>query len=92
VDYLVVASLFLLLFLGVADNQMIAALLPAFVVSFRVSVKVAGLLVVTYSIAAASASFVSGSLSDHYGRRRFLVLGVLLFGLSSGLTSETRSF
>ena len=54
--YLVIANLFLLLFLGVADNQMIAALLPALVVSFRVSVKVAGLLVVTYSIAAAVGS------------------------------------
>ena len=90
--YLVIANLFLLLFLGVADNQMIAALLPALVVSFRVSVKVAGLLVVTYSIAAAVASFVSGSLSDHYGRRRFLLIGVLLFALASGLASETRNF
>src|SRR6516162_4277382 len=80
--YLVIANLFLLLFLGVADNQMIAALLPALVVSFKVSVKVAGLLVVTYSVAAAVASFVSGSLSDHYGRRRFLLIGVLLFSLA----------
>jgi predicted MFS family arabinose efflux permease len=92
VDYLVVANLFFLLFLGVADNQMIAALLPAFVVSFRVSVKVAGLLVVTYSVAAAVASFVSGSLSDHYGRRRFLLIGVLVFGLASWLASGTSNF
>jgi MFS transporter, DHA1 family, inner membrane transport protein len=92
VDYLVVANLFFLLFLGVADNQMIAALLPALVVSFRVSVKVASLLVVTYSAAAAAASFVSGSLSDHYGRRRFLLVGVLVFGLASWLASGTRSF
>ena len=91
-DYLVVANLFLLLFLGVADNQMIAALLPALVVSFKVSVKVAGLLVVTYSVAAAVASFLSGSLSDHYGRRRFLLIGVLVFGLASGLASRTRNF
>lgn len=90
--YLVIANLFLLLFLGVADNQMIAALLPALVVSFRVSVKVAGLLVVTYSAAAAVASFVSGSLSDHYGRRRFLLIGVLVFGLASWLASGTRNF
>src|SRR5215472_255028 len=90
--YIVIANLFLLLFLGVADNQMIAALLPALGISFKVSVKVAGLLVVTYSVAAAVASFVSGSLSDHYGRRRFLLIGVLLFALASGLASGTRNF
>jgi len=92
VGNLVIANLFLLLFLGVADNQMIAALLPALVGSFQVSVKVAGLLVVTYSLAAALASFVSGALSDHYGRRRFLLAGVLVFALASGLASRTRSF
>ncbi len=90
--YLVIANLFLLLFLGVADNQMIAALLPALVGSFKVSVKVAGLLVVTYSLAAAVASFISGSLSDHYGRRRFLLTGVLVFALASWLASGTRNF
>lgn len=90
--YLVIANLFLLLFLGVADNQMIAALLPAFVGSFQVSVKVAGFLVVAYSLAAAAASFVSGSLSDYYGRRRFLLLGVLVFALASWLASVTRTF
>jgi predicted MFS family arabinose efflux permease len=92
VDYLVIANLFLLLFLGVADNQMIAALLPALVGSFQVTVKVAGLLVVAYSLAAAAASFVSGSLSDYYGRRRFLLVGVLVFALASWLASATRSF
>ena len=90
--YLLIANLFLLLFLGVADNQMIAALLPALVSSFKVSVKVAGLLVVTYSVAAAVASFISGSLSDHYGRRRFLLTGVLVFALASWLASGTRNF
>lgn len=92
VDYLVIANLFLLLFLGVADNQMIAALLPALVGSFHISVEVAGLLVVTYSIAAAVAAFVSGSLSDHYGRRWFLLIGVAAFALASWAASGTRSF
>jgi predicted MFS family arabinose efflux permease len=90
--YLVIANLFLLLFLGVADNQMIAALLPVLVGSFQVSVKVASLLVVTYSLAAALASFVSGSLSDHYGRRRFLLAGALVFAVVSWLASRTRNF
>lgn len=89
---LVISVLFLLLFLGVADNQMIAALLPSLVASFHVSVAVIGLLGFVYSAAAAAAAFASGALSDHYGRRRFLLAGVLLFGLSSWLASQAQTF
>jgi predicted MFS family arabinose efflux permease len=71
-DSMVIANLFLLLFLGLADNQMIAALLPSLVKSFGVSVSTAGLLVVVYSLAAAVASFFSGMLSLPWlrGQRR----------------------
>lgn len=86
------ANLFLLLFLGVADNQVIAALFPNLVSSFQVTVSVAGLLVVVYSAAAAVAAFVSGALSDLYGRRWFLRVGVLAFALASLLSSRTESF
>ena len=91
-DYRVIANLFLLLFLGVADNQMIAALLPTLVRSFAISVEVAGLLVVVYSLAAAAAAFASGALSDHYGRRWFLLGGVMAFAVASWLSSRTRTF
>ncbi|MBI1984278.1 MAG: MFS transporter, partial [Acidobacteria bacterium] len=91
-DYRVIALLFALLFLGVADNQVIAALLPSLVKSFNISLGMAGLLVTGYSLAAALASFVSGSLSDHYGRRRFLVAGVLIFSIASWLSSRSESF
>ena len=60
-DSLVIANLFLLLFLGLADNQMIAALLPSLVKSFGISLATAGLLVVAYSLAAAVAAFLSGN-------------------------------
>ena len=91
-DSLVIADLFVLLFLGLADNQMIAALLPSLLGSLHVSVGVAGLLVAVYSLTAALASFVSGTLSDHYGRRRFLLFGVFLFALASWASSRTRTF
>jgi MFS transporter, DHA1 family, inner membrane transport protein len=91
-DYLVIANLFLLLFLGQADNQMIAALLPVLGNSLHVPVEVAGLLVFVYSIAAAAASFVSGALSDHYGRRTFLIGAVAAFVFFSGICSQTHSF
>jgi DHA1 family purine base/nucleoside efflux pump-like MFS transporter len=92
VDYRVIANLFLLLFLGVADNQVIAALLPSLVNSLHISVGVAGLLVTVYSLAAAAAAFVSGSLSDHYGRRRFLVAGVLVFAVASWLSARSPNY
>ncbi len=91
-DSLVIGNLFLLLFLGLADNQMIAALLPSLVSSFDISVATAGLLVVVYSVAAALSAFFSGTLSDHYGRRRFLLAGVVLFAVASWAAAESRTF
>jgi predicted MFS family arabinose efflux permease len=91
-DSLVICDLFVLLFLGLADNQMIAVLLPSLLGSLHVSVGVAGLLVAVYALMAAVASFVSGFLSDHYGRRRFLLLGVLLFAVSSWTASRVGTF
>jgi len=88
----VIANLFLLLFLGVADNQMIAALFPVLGGSLNVSVEVVSLIVVVYAAMAAIASFVSGALSDHYGRRKFLLAGTVVFALASGLSSQSRTF
>ena len=90
-DYRVIANLFLLLFIGVADNQVIAALLPSLVKSLEISIGTAGLLVTTYSLAAACAAFLSGSLSDHYGRRRFMLVGILVFALASWLSSRSET-
>ena len=91
-DAFVIADLFALLFLGLADNQMIAALLPTLLASLHVSVEQAGLLVAVYAVAAALASFASGVLSDHYGRRRFLLAGVLLFAVASWTASRAANF
>lgn len=91
-DYPVIANLFLLLFLGVADNQLIAALLPVLGGSLNKTVEAAGLLVVAYSVTAALASFISGALSDHYGRRKFLLAGVIVFTLASWISSQTRTY
>ncbi len=91
-DSLVIANLFLLLFLGLADNQMIAALLPSLVRSLGITISMAGLLVVVYSLAAAIAAFVSGTLSDHYGRRRFLLAGVAFFAVASFAASASHTF
>ncbi|MBZ5513254.1 MAG: MFS transporter [Acidobacteriia bacterium] len=90
--YRVTANLFLLLFLGVADNQVLAALIPSFVKSLGITVGAAGLLVTVYALAAALASFISGALSDHYGRRRFLLGGVLVFAVASWLSARSPNY
>lgn len=91
-NYLAVVNLFLLLFLGLADNQMIAALLPTLTSSLHITISKAGLLVVVYSVTAAVSSFVSGTLSDHHGRRVFLLGGVTLFAIASAAASFSQTF
>src|SRR5919109_1214982 len=86
-DGWVVANLFLILFIGVADNQIIAPLLPAMAAFLGVSVSAAGLLVVVYSLAAAGAALVAGSWSARSGRDVFLRVALLVFSLSSLTTA-----
>jgi MFS transporter, DHA1 family, inner membrane transport protein len=71
---------------------MLAALLPALVRAFHVSIQVAGLLVVVYSAAAALAGLGTGTLSDHYGRKPFLLAGAGLFVLASWTASVTHTY
>jgi predicted MFS family arabinose efflux permease len=89
-DGWVIANLFLMLFIGVADNQIIAPLLPAIAAFLGVSVSATGLLVVVYSLAAAGAALVAGSWSDRSGRHVFLTVALLVFSLSSLATSYTK--
>jgi predicted MFS family arabinose efflux permease len=91
-NYRVIAGLFLLLCLGLADNQTIPALLPTLMNAFGTSIRVTNLLVVLYAAGAALAAFLTGSLSDHYGRRRFLIAGAAVFLLTSAVASFSRSF
>ncbi len=88
-DAFVILNLFLLLFLGLADNQTIPALLPLLVKSLGINIEQAGLLAVFYSLSAAAAAMVTGPLSDHFGRRRFLVAGAGLFAVASWFASRT---
>ncbi len=91
-DFLIIGILFFLLFLGLADNQTIPALLPLLIDSLHITVEQAGLLAVFYSAAAAIASLVTGIFSDHYGRRRFLIAGALVFGCASWMSAHAAGF
>jgi predicted MFS family arabinose efflux permease len=87
----VLVNLFLILFIGAADQQLIAPLLPTIAASLEVGVSATGLLVVVYSLAAAGAALVVGSWSDRSGRDIFLRVALLVFSLSSFATSYTRN-
>lgn len=91
-DFLIIGILFLLLFLGLADNQTIPALLPLLIDSLHITVEQAGLLAVFYSVAAALASLVTGIVSDHYGRKHFLFAGAVVFGCASWMSAHAGSF
>ena len=91
-NFLIICILFLLLFLGLADNQTIPALLPLLIDSLHITVEQAGFLAVFYSAAAALASLVSGIFSDHYGRKPFLVAGAVVFGCASWMSAHAGSF
>ena len=91
-NLLIIGILFFLLFLGLADNQTIPALLPLLIDSLHITIEQAGLLAVFYSVAAAFASLVTGIFSDHYGRRRFLIAGALVFGCASWMSAHAAGF
>ncbi len=74
-----IGVLFGLMFVAVADNQMISPLLPDLMAAFGMGAGRAGLLVSVYAIAAAVVSFTIGPLSDRTGRRKMLIAALIVF-------------
>ncbi len=74
-----IVVLFGLMFVAVADNQMISPLLPDLMAAFGMGAGRAGLLVSVYAIAAAVVSFAIGPLSDRTGRRKMLIGALIVF-------------
>ncbi len=81
----VVLSLFFVLFLGVADNQVLSPLLPAIRAQVKRSSSDMGLLFTGYSVCAGLSVLLWGPLSDAFGRKRGLTAGLVVFALGSGL-------
>ena len=78
-----IVVLFGLMFVAVADNQMISPLLPDLMAAFGMGAGRAGLLVSVYAIAAAVVSFAAGPLSDRTGRRRMLIAALIAFTVAT---------
>lgn len=84
--------LFFVLFLGVADNQVVSPLLPAIRSQFSKSSYEMGFLFTGYSLSAGLSVLLWGPLSDIFGRRKGMLAGLILFAFGSGVSSVASNF
>ncbi len=89
---IVVACLFSVLFLGVADNQVLSPLLPAIRKQFAGTTREMSFLFTGYSLCAGISVLLWGPLSDFFGRRRGLVTGLAVFVVGSSAAFLARDF
>ena len=80
--------LFGVLFLGVSDTQLVPPLLSTLAGQFQVTPGQAGIIVTSYSLAAAVFALFAGPLSDRIGRKRVLAGGLALFTAASFSTYQ----
>jgi predicted MFS family arabinose efflux permease len=88
----VVACLFFVLFVGVADNQILSPLLPAIRAQFGRSSSDMGYLFSGYSFCAGLSVLLWGPLSDAFGRKEGLLYGLVVFAAGSGITFFSSGF
>ena len=75
--------LFGVLFLGVSDTQLVPPLLPLIAQGLGATSGRAGIVVTSYSLAAAAFALFAGPLSDRIGRKKVLAGGLALFAAAS---------
>jgi predicted MFS family arabinose efflux permease len=88
----IVGSLFFILFVGVADNQILSPLLPAIREQFGRSSSEMGLLFTGYAFCAGISVLIWGPLSDKFGRKRGLMSGLIVFGAGSCISYISNGF
>jgi multidrug resistance protein len=91
-QWTVALILFGVLFLGVSDTQLVAPLLPLIARDLGTTPGHAGIIVTTYSLAAAVFALIVGPLSDRIGRKKILISGLALFAFTSFLTYHVSTF
>lgn len=88
----IVACLFFVLFVGVADNQILSPLLPSIRTEFSQSSTVMGYLFSGYSFCAGISVLIWGPVSDAFGRKRGLICGLIVFAAGSTLSFFSTGF
>ena len=87
-EWKVALILFGVLFLGVSDTQLVPPLLSSIAREFNASAGQAGIIVTSYSLAAAVFALIAGPLSDRVGRKKILAGGLALFTAASYSTQH----
>jgi multidrug resistance protein len=87
-EWKVALILFGVLFLGVSDTQLVPPLLASIASEFHASAGHTGIIVTSYSLAAAVFALFAGPLSDRIGRKKVLVGGLALFTAASFSTQH----
>ena len=75
-----------------SDTQLVAPLLPLIARDLGTTPGHAGIIVTTYSLAAAAFALIIGPLSDRIGRKKILISGLAVFALTSFLTYHVSTF
>jgi len=91
-NWTVALTLFGILLLGNSDTQLVSPLLPLVAEDLRTTPGRTGIIVSSYSVAAAIFALLIGPLSDRVGRKKVLAAGLVLFSGASLLTSSTQDF
>lgn len=87
----ILGALCLTLFVVVIDNTVLSVALPSLMTGLGASTSDLQWIVSAYPLVFAGLLLTSGALSDRFGRKRWLLVGVALFGLGSAAAAYAGS-
>ncbi|MGE3799758.1 MAG: MFS transporter [Candidatus Kapaibacterium sp.] len=90
--YLVIATLWLLVFVAASQIIIVAPILPRIAEELSIEKSALGLLLTAYAISAGVFALVAGPISDRFGRRRILLAGSGFLAVTLGLHGLADSF
>lgn len=70
------------MFITMGGLGIIVPVMPAYLDTFHAGGQIYGFLIATFSFAQFILSPIVGNLSDKYGRKQFIILGLVIFGIS----------
>lgn len=70
------------MFIAMAGIGLIIPIMPEYLATFGVAGQALGLLIAIFSFAQFILSPLSGNLSDKYGRKSIIIIGLIIYGLS----------